>query len=148
MRTTRIALVSLMVVLTGCTVYEDFRFRTPNPAPHEIETCTRAPCVIPVTVTAVGSTCKASIPKEFLKVKLPGSVPVHWEIAVPGGEFINAPTGNDGVKPKDPTKFENRGHQPRRFMYHFKGSTQWEKYDIHTRLNGVTCDRYDPYIMN
>lgn len=155
MKTTRIALLSLLALLLAACGSTGGGTRSQGfideiAWPWMVEECGRPPCVVVVTVTKVNpTTCVAVATPKFLRITAPGAAPVQWEMA---GErealFIDAETGLDGIKPKDPSKFDRRSHGNKRFVWHFKGSPRKEKYDVHTKIGTLTCVPLDPYIMN
>jgi hypothetical protein len=153
MTTTRIALVSsLVVLLGGCA--------SGGPRMHfwpfgTTVKCTQSPCKVEVEVKAkAGGGCEAKVDADTLKIEIPLGKPVRidWKIRGEKGEFANRPHGADGVDFKGNGKFKGRAHAGKHFKWDFDNDVKQpepgHKYDVNTTLDGKPCDLLDPYVMN
>lgn len=155
MRTTRIALVSLLAlsVLSGCASHGPrILVHSPSwlPWARTHMTCGGPVCRVQVSVSAVGDTCEAKVNHDDVFVTTKSQVRFIWTIPGPGRFADRANDPKDGVHPKNRNpQFVNRSHGPKQFQYDFLNTVSDEhKYDVTTELNGVTCITLDPYIIN
>ena len=160
MKTTRIALVSLLVaVVSSCTSPprdEYVTFNTPQGEVRvrssNVKTCHTASCHLDVTVTGPASSCTAEVEAKVLKLTRVGRVNIQWRIVSKEGEFVQQAGPRDGIRPHPPTMLDGRAPGRNVFQWHVDNPARpailVETYDINTEINGTPCRTLDPYIMN
>ena len=156
MKTTRIALACFSLLLAACGGgdVKNTSYQPPPPGTRTVP-CSAAQFTVLVKVlppATPGAKCTAQADPESVRATHNGTVQFEWQIQ--GGDFAtpaSAGTG-DGIDVGGKPQFSAREPDSKKYRWKYKAikppGQESHKYDVFTKLNGVDCEKLDPYIMN